>query len=289
MSAGPATTSADRVITAETKETYRRDGVVCLRGVADAAWTRSLLRLWDDVSADPARFGFDTTAKERGQFTPGAYAIKHLCRTIPEFRRFIAESPVPELVGRLLGSRRVGFMWDQFFAKDAGTTGKTPWHNDAPGWPVKGEQLPGVWMALTPTTRDNSLECIAGSHRHDMFYWPETPNGLKMTPPPERERCPDLDLRRDDPNVRFLWWKMNPGDALIIHPRTLHYACGNRSATERRVAFATWWYGDDIVWDPRPECEAGPPDAPFNEREPGTQPGGDAFPIMWTDPDQART
>lgn len=282
MNTGQTDIQGGSLITAEVRETYARDGVVCLRGVADADWTRSLLDLWDDVSANPARFGFDTTAKERGQFTKGAYAIKHLCRRIPDFRPYVYDSPVPALVGQLLGVRQVGFMWDQFFAKDAGTTGKTPWHCDSPGWPVQGEQLPGVWMALTPTSRENSLECIGGSHLHDMFYWPETPNGLKMTPPPDRERCPDYDLRRDDPNVRFLWWEMEPGDALVIHPRTLHYACGNRSDTQRRVAFSTWWHGDDIVWDHRPECENGPDEAPFVEMEQGTRPGGDAYPIMWS-------
>lgn len=268
-------------ITEEDRATYARDGVVCLRGVLAEPVVARLLALWDRVAADPARHGLEHTSRERRRTMPGAYAVKHPSRIVPEFRPFIAESPLPALVGELVGAASVGFYWDQMFVKEPGSTGRTPWHNDAAGHPLRGEQIVGVWMALTPANRDNGLECIAGSYRDPELFWPATANGDLNEPPPGRRRCPDWEVRRGDPDVTFLGWEMAPGDALVIHPRTLHFSCGNRTADRRRVAYATWWYGDDVVWAHRPECETGPPGIDFAAMPQGCRPGGDAFPLLW--------
>ena len=48
------------------------------------------------------------------------------------------------------------------------------------------------------------------------------------------------------------------------------------------VALATWWYGDDIRWDPRPECEKGHAEAPFAAMPKGGWPGDHPlFPLRW--------
>ena len=75
-------------------------------------------------------------------------------------------------------------------------------------------------------------------------------------------------------------WEMEPGDVLIVNIKTAHYSRGNPT-TERRVAYATWWYGDDVVWDPRPECETGHPETPFSDMPSGKTPNHPLFPIMW--------
>jgi ectoine hydroxylase-related dioxygenase (phytanoyl-CoA dioxygenase family) len=73
---------------------------------------------------------------------------------------------------------------------------------------------------------------------------------------------------------------MEPGDALFIHPRTLHFSTGNRTR-QRRLAYATWWYGDDVVWDPRPECEDPAPGVDTSTMRRGGRPAGDAIPVVW--------
>jgi ectoine hydroxylase-related dioxygenase (phytanoyl-CoA dioxygenase family) len=269
------------VITEEDRATYERDGVVCIRNVYPQDRAAELLALWEEVAADLEKYGLEHTSKERRRVTPGAYAIKHLSRKIPAFKPFVMDSPVPATLGDLVGLDSVGFYWDQFFVKNPGTEGRTPWHNDAPGHPLKGEHIIGAWMPLTPVDRDNGLECIAASHKSKVRYWPATANGDHTPPPPDRARCPDFEERRGDPRVTFLGWEMEPGDVLFIHPRTLHFSCGNRTTDRRRVAYATWWHGDDIVWDPRPEAETGPPDVDFANVPIGERPSGDAFPIVW--------
>ncbi len=54
-----------RPVSDEERETYARDGVVCVRGVYNARWAESLLAAWDEVWPDPGAYGLFTTAQER--------------------------------------------------------------------------------------------------------------------------------------------------------------------------------------------------------------------------------
>jgi hypothetical protein len=271
--------SPGRVTDAD-RAAYVRDGVVCLRGVLSRETARDLLALWDEVAEDLEGHGLVHTAKERKRAMPGAFAVKHPSRIVPAFKPFMTESPIAGLVGELLGADSVGFYWDQVFVKEPGSTGRTPWHNDAAGHPLHGEQIVGVWIALTEASPANGLECIAGSYRNRELYWPATAYG-DLNPIPEgRRRCPDFEARRGDPDVTFLGWDMAPGDALFIHPRTLHFSRGNTTAA-RRVAYATWWHGDDVTWAHRPECETGPPGVDFAAMPRGARPDAPHFPILW--------
>ena len=267
-------------ITQDDRETYARDGAVCLRGVYDPADTAALLQAWDKVVADPEAFGLRTALQERRETGPQADIVSRPSFKVPEFKRFLAESPVPALLGALIGSRAIGFYWDTIFSKDAGSQAPTTWHHDAGAAATRGQHRPNAWTPLTPTSPANGVEVIAGSHKWDVLYWPRSPNGSRLTPPPDRPLCPDFEERRDDPGLTFLGWDMEPGDILVFHPLTNHFSRGN-ATDRRRVAYATWWYGDDVVWDPRPECEEGHPEAPFAQMPAGEHPDHPYFPIRW--------
>ncbi|MCB2108281.1 MAG: phytanoyl-CoA dioxygenase family protein [Rhodobacteraceae bacterium] len=249
-------------ITNEDRNVYARDGVVCVRGVFNAGECADMLAMFDEeLAVRPDSHG-------RTRLVPQGYA------------RYVMTPRIPALVGALVGATAVGFFYNQMFEKTAHNAKRTSWHHDAAGWPMTGEHIVGCWIALTPVTPGNGLECIGGSHKFPQLYWGETANGRALAPPSDRPRCPDFELRRDDPTVRFLGWTMTPGDALFIHPRTLHFSCGNRSG-ERRVALATWWHGDDLAWDPRPECEPYPPGIDPINVVPGAHPEGASIPILW--------
>jgi ectoine hydroxylase-related dioxygenase (phytanoyl-CoA dioxygenase family) len=259
-----------RQVSQQEIEQYQRDGVVCVRGMFDAAWPELLLSAFERIEKDP---------EECGLLPHSIAGYKHLWHQVPEFRSYAMDSPAAEVVGRVIGARYTRFFFDQVFAKEPGSTKATVWHNDFAGWPTSGEQIPSFWMALTPVVKANSLECIAGTHLDKTLYWNITNNSRHMIQPPDRHRCPDMNDRRDDPNLEFLSWDMEPGDALVIHPRTLHYSGGNPTA-QRRVALSTRWAGSDIVWKPRPEC-INLPKISFDEMIAGETPSGDLFPLVW--------
>lgn len=263
------------------RDAYASDGVVCIRAAIDPVVAERLLKAWDGVSLDLARYGLADTSYERRRAVAGAYAVKHLSRSIDPFRDFIASTRLPHVVGELVGASSVGFYWDQMFVKEPGTTGRTPWHNDSTGHPLSGVQIVGVWIALTPVSPENGLHCLGGSHRDPEDYWPATAAADHAPPPAGRRRCPDFELRRQDPSLRFLSWTMAPGDALFIHPRTLHFSPGNQTTDRRRVAYATWWHGDDVAWNVRPESEPLPPGVSVADAVRGARPGPPACPIVW--------
>jgi hypothetical protein len=271
-------------VSAEDIATYDRDGAVCLRGMFDRGWCDHLLAAWNRVSADPYKFGLRFVSDEFDRpATPEIFSIKHLCRAIPEFEAYLWESPAAEIVGRTLGSREVGFFYDQIFAKSPGSTKPTPWHHDAGGWPVDGEMLPSFWMPLTPVKRDSCLEVVAGTHRVGKRYWNYTAHSMTLTIPEGRELNPDYEPRRGDPSLRFLGWDMEPGDALLVHPYAAHFNRGNADLTRQRVALSTRWYGDDVTWHYRPEVVVAPPGIDWQALPEGQRPSGDEFPIVWRD------
>lgn len=262
------------------RETFERDGAVCLRGVYDRSAVESLLDAWDRIVADPHASGLVPPEEEFRPVGDRATVISRPSYAVDAFRTFIHESPVPALMGELMNQREVGFYWDTIFAKDPGSTWETAWHTDAGAIAVRGNDMINVWTPLTPVTRDNSLEVVAGTHRNDVLYWPKSPNGARLERPRDRDFCPDFGAHRGEDGYRFITWDMEPGDVVFMHLKTAHYNRGNPTE-HRRVALATWWYGDDIVWDPRPECETGHPEAPFADMPRGRHPDHPLFPVLW--------
>ncbi|MCU0760320.1 MAG: phytanoyl-CoA dioxygenase family protein [Steroidobacteraceae bacterium] len=258
-----------RPVTDEHRATYERDGAVCLRDVLHPDWIEMLLPVARRIVVDKEDLGLLPQI-------PGRY----MSRTVPDFRRLAFESPLAQVCGELQRSREIRFYFDEFFAKAPRSQEKSIWHTDRMGWPVAGKMVPSLWLPLTPISEENSLEVIAGSQSEDVRYWLFSPNARKMSRPPDRPPHPDCEPLRADPRVRFLRWSMQPGDLLVVHPWALHYSAGNPT-DDWRIAVAVRMFGDDITWDPRPDCVnlAG---VSFDEMVQGEKPSGPLFPLLWS-------
>ena len=258
-----------RAVTPEDKAIYARDGVVCLRQVCNRDWIDMLLPIAMRIAAGQEDFGMLPS-----------YPGRYMARTIPEFRKLVFESPLAEAACQVMGSSQANFFFDEIFAKAPQSTEKTIWHTDRMGWPVTGKMVPSLWMPMTLVSKANSLECIAGSHTQDVRYWLFSPNARQMIKPPDRVAHPDCEPLRKDPSVRFTTWDMQPGDLLIVHPWTLHYSHGNPT-DNWRIAVSLRMFGDDIRWQPRPDCVnlAG---ISLDEMVAGERPGGALCPLIWS-------
>ncbi len=259
-----------RPISDDDIETYRRDGAVCLRKVFDRDWIDALLPIAQAMVIEKKDFGLLPHRP-----------VNFMSRVIPAFRELAFDSPMGEACGRTMQSKEVRFLFDQVFAKAPRSEAKTVWHNDRSGWPVTGTMIPSFWMPLTPVVKANSLEVIAGSHSNDVVYWNLTSNSRQMIKPPDRLNVPNGEEVRNNPDFRFLSWDMEPGDALLIHPWALHYSSGNPT-DGWRIAVSIRPLGDDVRWDPRPECVnmAG---ISFDEMIPGEKPQGAMVPLIWSE------
>ncbi len=295
-------------VTDEDRETYRRDGVVLIKGAFDSGWIEYLLESWnrtrglgpEDTYNLPEEFLTQDAdlkseidaiksehAEQRRLYTEqaeGFIRCKYMRWWVPEIERFIRESPAAELVGRVIGATEVRFFIDAIFMKEPACETKTYWHSDQSAWPVTGAHVPTMWMPLYPVSAElSSLEYIAGSHTEDDMSWPNTVNAKKIGRPPGRTEYYDWEQRRSDPSVPFIAYDMEPGDVVILHPAMYHGGGANLHPTQPRIALSTRWFGNDIRWDPRPECIniPGMPRTAMRKGEPVTQ--DNIFPIVWTD------
>lgn len=259
-----------RSVSQEDVDTYNRDGAVCLRRVFDPEWMETLAPFAKRIIVDKEDFGLLPTTPRR-----------YMARKIEEFRRFAFESPIGEVCAKTLQSKQIRFYFDEIFAKPPQSNAETKWHCDRMGWPVTGEMLPSLWVPLTPITKENTMEVIAGSHRDDAKYWLHSANARRMVQPKDRIPHPNGQALRDDPRVEFIGWNMDLGDMLVIHPWCLHYSCGN-PLDDWRLAVSLRVIGDDIRWDPRPDANnfAG---ISFDEMMTGLAPEGALLPLLWSE------
>lgn len=267
-------TRPSRDITQQDIDDYARDGVVCLRNVFDRDWIDLLEPIARRVIIEKEDVGLLPTI-------PGRY----MARCIPEYRKFVFESPFAEAAGRVMQSKEIRFFFDEFFAKSPQSDAKTLWHCDRMGWPITGTMVPSIWIPLTPIVKANCLEVLAGTHHDDVPYWLFSPNARKMIKPDGRVPHPDIESRRGEPDLRLLTWDMDPGDMLIVHPWVLHYSGGNPT-DDWRIAISERVFGDDICWAPRPDCVnlAG---VSFDEMLEGEKPEGSHFPLLWSEDDRS--
>ncbi len=290
-------------------DTYRRDGVVLVKGAFDQDWVKLLLSAWNamrqavrDQSSSVYRFPpqhleddpdlaremeairseEESQRKMYTEQTPGFLRCKYMQWWSPEFREFARNSPAGELIGRVIGANEIRFFLDAVFMKEPGVRTRTYWHADHPAWPTRGEHVPTMWMPLLPVRKElSSLEFIAGSQSDTRMPWPNTYNAKLLGHPSDRPQFVDYELQRNDPTVRFLAYDMEPGDALVIHPRTYHGGGGNLHPTQPRIALSTRWFGDDVTWDARPEC-INIPGMPRHAMRTGDRPQrDDVFPVVW--------
>ncbi len=255
-------------------DTYAEDGIVCLRGLFDAEWVEHLRACVDSCIATPGPLAQNISRGGEGVFISDTFIHTH----IAGFRRFIWESRAAEIMATVLRSTKVNLLFDQILVKEPGSTTRTMWHHDHTYWPVAGDQVATLWIALDPVLAANgSVEYIPGSHKWGQRFKAEAfiGDGRYTEDLPE---VPDIDSMRDQ--FEFRQFEMAPGDCTIHHGLLVHGAPGNETAGRRR-AYVTRWCGDDVTYNPRPNIQR-------MLRDPGIAPGGpldcELFPVVWPRP-----
>ncbi|MEL6620786.1 MAG: phytanoyl-CoA dioxygenase family protein [Pseudomonadota bacterium] len=256
------------MITADDIATYQADGVVLVRGLF-ADHVDTLRAGVARNMADPGPYASNNDkAGETGRF------FDDYCnwQRIPEFRAVIEGSDVARVAGALMQSDRVQLFHDHVLVKEPGTSMATPWHQDGPYYFVQGRQTVSFWSPLDPV-REATLRCVAGSH-----VWPRDVVPTRWVSEAaffegDYMSVPDPDAE----GMRIVEYRMEPGDAVAFHFRTLHGARGNHSDARRR-AFSLRLVGDDARYVERP----GPTSPPFpgHGMDAGQRLRTDWFPVL---------
>ena len=222
---------------------YREDGVVLLRNLLDRRWLEILAEGIEDNLRRPSErtLEYVNDPGRGGHFFYDARIFGEL----PAYDRLMLESPMAEAVSGLMESRTAVLFYISVFVRRAGTTHRTPWHQDQPSWSASGEQACSAWLSLDPVPRETALEFVRGSHRWATDF---------ERPPFFRERYerddrnnqipfPDIEANRGC--YEIVGWDMNPGDCLVFHGMTAHGGSGDLPPGLGRRAVSVQWLGDD--------------------------------------------
>jgi ectoine hydroxylase-related dioxygenase (phytanoyl-CoA dioxygenase family) len=240
------TTDDPQPLTDADVDAFERDGVVCLRGVF-APWVELLRAGVERNIAAPSADAriYDGAAGKGRHF--GDYCN---WQRIPEYRRFIFESPAAAIAARLMRTRTVRLFHEHVLVKEPECDVPTPWHHDQPYYSVDGSQTCSLWIPLDDVPRDTAPEFVAGSHRWGKRFRPDRFNNTPLNADDGLEPVPDIDGNRDRCDIRG--WAMAAGDAVGFSFLTLHGAPANRQERNRRRAFSLRLVGDDARWAVRP-------------------------------------
>jgi ectoine hydroxylase-related dioxygenase (phytanoyl-CoA dioxygenase family) len=272
--------SGDYPLTEAEIDAYRRDGIVVLRQVLAPDAVARLQDLVDWSMAHPGPNALNFAAESAaGKFFGDVFVW-----TRNSGYRDVTVTPyLAAIAGRLMGAARVRFFFDHLLVKEPGSNAPTPWHQDAPYFPIRGRQCASIWIALDPVTRANgAVEYVRGSHRWGAYYAPQAFAGDDRYKNEALAKAPDIEANRADYDIAS--WEMAPGDVTVHDVLTLHGAPGNTTSASRRRGLSLRFIGDDIVYDTRPGI---PPSmmASLATLAPGLALGqrytGETFPELW--------
>lgn len=262
-----------RPITEEEVQTFWEDGVVVLRQMFDPEWVEHLRQWADEDIAAPGKLHQLLTKEGK----PGSFFFDTFMWTYHDgFRQFVHQSPAAQIAGTILRSKKVNIFFDQLLIKEPGTEEPTPWHHDMPYWPVRGNDICTVWLALDSVTKESgAVEYVKGSHKWGQAFKPPAFAGderYKIDLP----KVPDIEGQRN--RYEFRQFELEPGDCTVHHGLLVHAAPGNSLMDRRRRAVVSRWAGDDAVYNPLPNIQQmmWDPDIPA-----GGPLDSDLWPVVW--------
>lgn len=255
-------------------EAYAQDGVVCARGLLDAGWVARLRAAVDRAMAAPSNDAMEFNAEgEAGRF----FGDMFMHRRDADFRAAFFDSPCAALAGEAMDAAEVRLLYDQIFVKMPGTPRRTPWHQDGPYWPLSGDRLCTVYVALDPIDATSGAVAYArGSHRAEAFRPAPFRAGADAAARYAQSALPELAAPDPESLIAF---DLAPGDAVVFHANLVHGAGGNKSDRPRRT-LALRFAGEDVRWRTgvstfRRLRKANLADgAPLSARD-------DLFPVLW--------
>lgn len=205
---------------------YRRDGMLFLPALADAAMVAELDRWSRALQEADDRPGYvwkysDEEARDRGQ-----RLLNRIERFRPHhegLRRFMEGDPIRSVLRQLLGEEAVLFK-DKINYKLPGGSGFAAHQDVQAGWARYGPQHVTVLVSIDEATEESGcLEIARGSGREGLIgdeWRPLEGNALE--------------------DLAFEKFPTLPGDAVVFDSYVAHRSEPNRSSRSRRVLYLTY-------------------------------------------------
>ncbi len=252
---------------------YKKDGALVIRD-AFKPWINILKEGFEEVLKNPGPHARENVSKkENGRFFED-YCNWH---RIPEFIKFVKESPAAQIVAEATDSNSIQVFHDHIFVKDPDTNKPTPWHQDMPYYCVDGEDTGSYWIPLDEVNKENTLKVILGSHKWPKLVQPTKWFNDKPWYNNETEFMDMPDIKSIKNEIMEADLKL--GDAILFNFKTVHGTSGNNTKNKRR-AFSMRFIGDDVRYIDR-GGETSPPFTGINLKA-GDTLRTDWFPVVWS-------
>ncbi|HEY3811960.1 MAG TPA: phytanoyl-CoA dioxygenase family protein [Caulobacteraceae bacterium] len=242
-----------RDVTQAERDAYARDGAVVLRGMLQADWIERMREAVDRAVAAPSSAASEYTEEGAGGRYLGDFFV---WRRDPVFRAFELESPLPRVAAQMMDDAdEVTLFYDQLLVKEPMTREETPWHQDLPYWPVRGNDILSLWVGFDPVPAEaGAMRYVKGSHKAGVLYAPKAfGKNTGFAEVFERAGLPPFpDMDEVLKQAELLVCEVEPGDIVVHHPLTFHWSPGNLRKDLRRRALAVRYLGPDAVFDARP-------------------------------------
>ena len=229
------------------RQRYRDDGVVHLPKVLDAEMLELARQGFDWSLANPSSAAQQLFPQDGTRF------YQDLFNTLswPHYDPLLRKADLGGLMAQLWGCENVWFFFEQVFHKQ-GASRRTPWHQDTSYFPVAGEDMAVMWISLDPVPVSQSLEFVRGSHRGRLFNGSAFTGDDDTAPLYDEAEMPRVpDIEADRARFDIVSWPVEPGDALVFHPSTLHGGGHTETGGERRT-ISLRFFGDDCNFVQRP-------------------------------------
>jgi hypothetical protein len=208
-------------LTEDDLETWRRDGVLHVRGFLTGDRLAAVIAVIDGIGrcAD----GENELLQHYELGADGAQICRseHLIDGHPILRELLTTGAMPAMAGALLGEEAVLYK-EKVNYKLPGGAGFAP-HQDAPAYPFIDTHTTCMLAIDDATVENGCLEVVAGRHAEVL--------------PMDEAGC-----IRDDVVAGFEWYPVPiaAGDLLWFHSRAPHRSGPNRSPLHRRGLFCTY-------------------------------------------------
>lgn len=273
-----------RPVSDSEREAYERDGAAIVKGVIPDEWVDymrdAVTRMLERSDPSSQNYADDGEPRFFSQTFPWMFD--------DAFKAWATHGPLKDVARQVItDARTITFFYDQIFAKEPGATKATPWHQDRPFLPVKGDQLLRIWVPFDRVTPDGgAIHYLRGSHKWGIIYHPI---GFKNIPiitdtyvNSPYEDMPDFAADYD--KYDWLIAEAEPGDVLLHHPMTVHGSLGNTTGDYRR-ACTSFYAGDRVTWNPHEANMFNNKSLTGHVTAPDLEPGGpiecDMFPRVW--------
>ncbi len=234
------------LVTENDRRAYNDDGVVLIKQAVNPEELEDLRVAVDAELNERARKQF-SFGKDESTFR----GSQDMWRTDATFNRVCTQSGLPRISAELMDSNKINMFFDHLFVKDPGSSYVTSWHNDVPYWPVKGDKIISLWLALDDVTIESgALIFCLGSHKWNFAFQPHSFAYTEDGNTPEQEL--KAGLAGTDYPVETRAFPMKAGDVLAFDAMAIHCAGPNTVKDRKRRGYAIRYAGDHVSYDPRP-------------------------------------